>query len=188
MDETPPVTALLAAWRAGEQEALNQLMPLVYSELHRQAVRLFRSERAGHTLQPTAVVNEAFVRLSDAKVDWQDRAHFFALASRMMRRILLDHANRRLAQKRGGGEIQVTLDEGEVGGDRLDLRLLDLDKALDELAALDARKAELMEMKLFAGLTFEEMSEVTGLSTSTLDREIRFSRAWLTSRLQTDPS
>ena len=177
------VTELLVAWRNGESNALNELTPLVYAELHQQASHLFRHERANHTLQPTALVNEAFVRLSDAQVQWQDRAHFFALAARTMRRVLVDHATARVALKRGGGDVQLTLDENLLAGDSLDLDLLDLESALSALAGLDERKAELMEMKLFGGLSYEEMSEVTALSTSTIDREIRFSKAWLTARL-----
>jgi len=181
-----PVTALLTQWREGDEDALNSLTPLVYDELHQLAVQLFRGERQDHTLQPTAVVNEAFVRLTSAKVAWQDRSHFFALAARMMRRVLIDHANGRLAQKRGGRGIEVTLDEDALEGRSLDLNLLDLEKALTALGEIDARKAEVMEMRLFAGLSYEELSEVTGLSTSTLEREIRFSRAWLSSRLGND--
>jgi RNA polymerase sigma factor (TIGR02999 family) len=129
------------------------------------------------------------VRLADAKVEWQDRAHFFALAARTMRRVLVDHATARHAKKRGGGDLKVTLDEAMVAGDTVDLDLLDLEKPLNALADLDPRKAELMEMKLFGGLSFEEMSEVSGLSTPTIDREIRFSKAWLKSRLgSTDPA
>ena len=177
------MTLLLAQWREGSPEALNSLTPLVYDELHGLAVQLFQGERQGHTLQPTAIVNEAFVRLTDARVAWQDRSHFFALAARMMRRILIDHANARLAQKRGAGAVEVTLDENALADTSLDLNLLDLEKALCELGEVDARKAEVMEMRLFAGLSYEELAEVTGLSSSTLEREIRFSRAWLTSRL-----
>ncbi|MEZ5558722.1 MAG: sigma-70 family RNA polymerase sigma factor [Pseudomonadales bacterium] len=184
MQSDNPVTELLARWRSGEQRALNELTPLVYDELHRLAVRLFQGERPDHTLQPTAVINEAFLRLADARVAWQDRAHFFALAARMMRRVLIDHANARNAQKRGGNEMLVTLSDDTPGGEFVDLGLLDLERALTELTELDARKAEVMEMRLFAGLSYEELSEVTGLSTSTLDREIRFSKAWLGARLQ----
>jgi len=183
MSQAPPVTQLLAQWRAGDKQALAALTPLIYEELHAVAIRLFRGERSGHTLQPTALVNEAFVRLADAKVPWQDRAHFFALAARMMRRVLIDHANARLAQKRGGDDIRVTMNEELLAGDMIHLDMLDLEKALQELAEIDERKAEVMEMRLFAGLNYEELSEVTGLSTSTLDREIRFSKAWLSTRL-----
>ena len=179
-----PVTALLAQWREGDARALDALTPIVYDELHQLAVSLFRGERQNHTLQPTAVVNEAYVRLTDAKIDWQGRSHFFALAARMMRRILIDHANARLAEKRGGGQIDVTLDENALAAGTLDLNLLDLERALNALAAEDERKAKIMEMRLFAGLSYEDLAEVTGLSVSTLEREIRFSRAWLAARLK----
>lgn len=183
MNAERPVTALLAQWREGDERALDALTPLVYDELHQLAVSLFRGERQNHTLQPTAIVNEAYVRLAGAKIAWQDRSHFFALAARMMRRILINHANARLAEKRGGGQIDVTLDDDALAAGTLDLNLLDLEKALTALAEEDARKAEIMEMRLFAGLSYEELAEVTGLSVSTLEREIRFSRAWLSSRL-----
>lgn len=183
MSQNQPVTELLQKWREGDAAALRALTPMIYQELHAVAVGLFRGERGNHTLQPTAVVNEAFVRLSDAKVAWQDRAHFFALAARMMRRVLIDHANARLAAKRGGDDIQVTFNEEMIGDSSIHLEMLDLETALSELKALDERKAEIMEMRLFAGLSYEELSEVTGLSTSTLDREIRFSKAWLANRL-----
>lgn len=186
MSTEQPVTALLAQWREGDARALDALTPLVYEELHQLAVNLFRGERQNHTLQPTAVVNEAYVRLTDARIAWQDRSHFFALAARMMRRILIDHANARLAEKRGGGQIDVTLDDNALAAGTLDLKVLDLEKALNALAEEDERKGEIMEMRLFAGLSYEELAEVTGLSISTLEREVRFSRAWLAARLKAD--
>lgn len=177
-----PVTALLKAWNDGEAGALEALTPLVYDELKKLARAAFRAERPGHTLQPTAVVHEAFVNLIHAEVDWQSRAHFYALSARMMRRILVDHARARDSDKRGGQFVQTSL-TGDIADNPADTDMLDLDDALSELAALDQRKSELMELKLFAGLSFREMSEVTGLSSSTLDRELRMARAWLQDRL-----
>lgn len=177
--EQANVTRLLRAWSDGDADALDALTPLVYEELRRLARRTFRGERAGHTLQPTALVNEAFVRLAGSDVAWQDRKHFYALAARMMRRILVSHATARSASKRGGGEIRVTLDESAVGGAVPDDRLLDLDAAVSRLATLDPRQADLVELNVFSGLTFEEMASVTGLSTSTIDRELRLAKAWI---------
>lgn len=178
----PAVTELLVAWREGDAQALDALTPLVYSELRGIAQLLFRRERDNHTLQPTALVNEAFIKLIELDISWQDRAHFFALAARLLRRALLDHARARDAQKRGGDVALITLDDN-LGDDSVDYRLLDLDRALDELTERDARKAELIEMKLFGGLQLEEIAEVTNLSVSTVQRELRFARAWLTTRL-----
>ena len=175
------LTSLLKDWQEGKQDALKALTPMVYAELHRRAARLFASERDGHTLQPTAIINEAFLRLADANVSWKDRGHFFALATRMMRRILVDHAKARSTDKRGGQQQFVTLVDDAAASPGIDLELLDLDRALSALADQDKRKAELMELKLFGGMNFEEIALVSGLSTSTIDREIRFSRAWLRS-------
>lgn len=183
MSGSTNITALLRAWQDGSPDALAALTASVYGELHRIARRTFRGERAGHTLQPTALVNEAFVKLVDAKVSWQDRAHFFALSARMMRRILLTHAEARSAAKRGGAEQPVTLVEGAVDTGVPDRRIEDLHEALEALAKFDPRKADLVELQVFGGLTFEEMAEVSGLSTSTLDRELRVAKAWLKQRL-----
>lgn len=187
MREEQLITDLLARWRGGDEVALERLTPFVYDELRSIAGAIFRQEHAGHTLQPTAVVHEAFIQLWEADVSWQDRAHFFALAARMMRRILLDHARARKAQKRGGGIRMVTLAEDAAGGDSLDVRLLDLDRVLGELAARDPRKAELVELRQFGGLKIEEIVEVTGLSESTVQRDLRFATAWLTRRLAETP-
>lgn len=183
MPEAANITVLLKSWQDGNQDALAALTAAVYDELHRIARRAFRGERAGHTLQPTALVNEAFVKLVDAQVSWQDRAHFFALSARMMRRILVNHAEARSAAKRGGGAQVVTLAEGAIGAEQADQRIEDLNEALSALAAFDSRKADLVELQVFGGLTFEEMAEVSGLSTSTLDRELRVAKAWLKQRL-----
>jgi RNA polymerase sigma factor (TIGR02999 family) len=186
MGSDPSVTQLLRRWTDGDAGAADALAPLVYDHLHSLADRLFRGERAGHTLQPTALVHEAFMQLVGAEVDWRDRAHFYAITARMMRRLLVNHAIARRADKRGGDALRVTLDEssgGTVEAQPEAAELLDLEAALSELAALDPRKVELVELQYFAGLTFEEMAEVTGLSTSTLDRDLRVARAWLKDRL-----
>ena len=170
---------LLKSWQDGDQGALDELSASVYDELRRLARSAFRGERPGHTLQPTALVNEAFMKLVAADVSWQSRAHFYALSARMMRRILVNHAEAKNAQKRGGPQVALTLDEGVVASPDSDERIEVLDEAITALAAFDERKADLVELQIFGGLTFEEMSEVTGLSTSTLDRELRAAKAWL---------
>ena len=182
MTDQQSITALLNRWGSGDKDAEAALTPMVYDELQRMARRLFRSESKSHTLQPTAIVHEAFVKLVDVDVTWQDRAHFFSLAARMMRRLLVNHANARNAAKRGGDAIKVTLVESAVA-ESVDADLLDLEEALQALAELDARKAELIELQYFGGLSFKEMEEVTGLSSSTLDRDLRMARAWLKDQL-----
>ena len=177
------ITQLLNQWSGGDAQAGDSLAPLVYDELHRLAARIFRDERSSHTLQPTALLHEAYVRLLDVDVPWQNRAHFYALAARMMRRLLVNHANARSAQKRGGDAVRVTLDESRMPADDHDADVLELDAALNHLAAIDERKAELIQLQYFGGLTFDEMQEVTGLSSSTIDRDLRFARAWLKDRL-----
>jgi RNA polymerase sigma factor (TIGR02999 family) len=179
MEATPSITVLLKSWSSGDKDALERLTPLVYEELHKRARRIFAGERAGHTLQPTALVNEAFAGLVDAEVAWQDRAHFFALAARMMRRILVNHAKARGAQKRGGGAVAITLDEAQMGAEDDAPDLLALNDALEALEKLDARGAELVELQYFAGMSYRDMEVATGLSSSTLDRDLRFARAWL---------
>ena len=179
MANASPITSLLRAWQEGDKDALPALTSEVYDELHRIAKRLFRKENPGHTLQPTALVNEAFINLVGAGGSWQDRAHFFALSARMMRRILVSHARTRRAQKRGGSNIAVTLHEDFVGNAEGDKRLEQLDEAISLLAKVDARKADLVELQIFGGLSFAEMAEVSGLSTSTLDRELRTAKAWI---------
>lgn len=179
----PSITQLLRDWVDGDQRSLDELTPLVYSQLHDIAARVFRSERPDHTLQATALVNEAYVRLVDAEVEWKDRSHFFALAARMMRRILVDHANARLAGKRGAGAKKLPLDDVIVVSPELGEDVLNLHEALEELAFQDDRKAQILELHYFGGLTYEEMKEVLELSTSTLDREMRFAKAWLRTKL-----
>jgi RNA polymerase sigma factor (TIGR02999 family) len=181
------ITELLSAWRNGDETALQTLMPIVYRELQRLARGAMRGERSGHTLQTTALVHEAYLQLVDAKVDWSGRAHFYALAARQMRRILVNHAEARRAEKRGGGAHHTSLDNAlEVAGAR-GAEITDLDDALRRLEAIDPRKARIVELHYFGGLTYEEMAEVLQLSTSTLDTELRFAKAWLRAALADAP-
>jgi RNA polymerase sigma factor (TIGR02999 family) len=179
-DSRAAVTDLLAAWRTGNEQALHQLMPLVYDELRRIARRHLRRERAGLTIQATALVNEAYVRLLDAqRVQWRDRAHFFAMASRLMRRVLVDHARARLAAKRGGGGTRVTLDDVPEPASDPAPDLLALDDALETLATVDARKARVVELRVFGGLTVEETATALDISPDTVGRDWNFAKSWL---------
>ena len=186
MADKAAVTQLLRAWQAGERDALNALTPHVYDELRRIARRLFRAERAGHTLQPTAVVNEAFATLIEAGVDFADRVHFYSLAARMMRRVLVDYAKARNAGKRGAGERNDTLVEELVGERRIgEDDVLAVDQALKALAEFDERKAQVLELHVFGGLSYSEMSDVLGVAPATLNRDLRAARAWLKLQLET---
>jgi RNA polymerase sigma-70 factor, ECF subfamily len=168
------------AWRAGDEAALNRLMPLVHDELHRIAHRCMTGERAQLTLQTTALVNEMFLRLVDVqRLNWQNRAHFLAMAARLMRRVLVDAARRRRADKRGGDIILITLEEPIVAGADRAAELLRLDDALEALAALDSRKSRVVELRFFGGLSLEETAEVLGVSTKTVMRDWDFAKAWL---------
>jgi len=174
------ITALLLDWSHGDAEALEKLVPLVYGELKRLAERSLRRERSGHTLQPTAVVHEAFLKLVDQqRVEWKSRAHFFAIASQAMRRLLVDHARARRAEKRGGYATRVVLDEATRATPPVDLDLLALDDALDRLSSLDAGQARVVELRFFGGLTVEETAEVVGASAATVKRDWRSAKAWL---------
>jgi RNA polymerase sigma-70 factor (ECF subfamily) len=178
------VTALLLAWNQGDSAAFDALVPLVYGELHRLAQRALRHERPGHTLQTTALVNEAYLRLIDAKrVRWQDRAHFFAISAQLMRRILVDLARTRHRAKRGGHARQVTLDEALVVSDGRDLDLVALDEALERLASVDPRKSRVVELRFFAGLSVEETAEVLGVSGDTVMRDWKLAKIWLVREL-----
>jgi RNA polymerase sigma factor (TIGR02999 family) len=181
------VTRLLLDWRGGNAEALDDLLPLVYDELRRLAARHMVGEADGHTLQPTALVHEAYVRLVDADIEWQDRAHFFAAASRVMRRMLVDHARARGRQKRGGGRARVTLHNADAVTPPPDLDLLALDEALEALATHDPRKARAVELRYFGGLNLEEIAEVTDVSIATVHRDLRMATAWLMARLSDEP-
>jgi RNA polymerase sigma factor (TIGR02999 family) len=174
------VTQLLLAWSHGDRAALDRLIPLVERELHRLAHLHMRRERAGHTLQTTALVNEAYVRLVDAsRVEWQDRAHFFAVSANLMRRILVDFARMRQYQKRGGGAVMITLDEDEIPSPQPAPDIVALDAALEQLAVLDPRAAKIVELRFFGGLTVEEAAEVVSLSPRTIKREWAAAKAWL---------
>ena len=187
-DAPHDVTALLLAWRAGDASAGDRLLPLVYDELHRQAARAMWREDAAHTLQATALVNEAYLRLVDQRrVEWKSRAHFFGIAAQAMRRVLVDHARGRLAEKRGGAMQRVTL--GDAGaaasGDAdADLDVLALHDALERLAALDPDQARLVELRYFGGLGIDETADALGVSAATVKREWAVARAWLRRELE----
>lgn len=174
------VTLLLRAWGHGNKEALDRLAPLVYRELHRIAGRLMAGERPDHTLQATALVNEAYLRLVDAgQTNWQDRAHFFAICARAMREILVDHARSHRSTKRGGGEVRLKLEEGLAADASPEAKLLELDEALKRLAAQDPRKSRVVELRFFGGLSLEETAEVLNVSVKTVQRDWELARAWL---------
>lgn len=179
MTKEREITGLLNEWSKGDAAAGEELTPLIYDELHRCAARLFRGENAAHTLQPTALVHEAYAKLINVDMSWRDRTHFYALAARMMKRLLINHANGRNAAKRGGSAVHVTLDDDRLPADGVDAPLLDLTDALSALEEFDPRKAELIELKYFGGLTTEEIAIVTNLSVATIGRDLRFARAWL---------
>jgi RNA polymerase sigma factor (TIGR02999 family) len=178
------VTALLIDWSNGDKGALDRLMPLVYEELRHIARRHLRSEDPDSTLQSTAVVHEAYLRLVDQnRVQWQNRLHFFGVAAQLIRRILLDHARRRHAAKRGGGVTRLSLDEGLIAPRKMDLDLVALDEALNGLAELDPQQARIVELRFFAGLTLAETAEALGISTATVQRDWVTAKAWLFDRL-----
>ena len=183
-EENPGVTGLLAEWRSGNPQALEQLTPLVYGELKRLAERMFHRESPGHTLQPTALVNEAFEALVRIDVSFQDRTHFFALSARLMRRILVNHANARHAAKRGGHDARVTLNEEVTPVVRgPDEEILALDAALSELATENTRRAEIIELHYFGGMTYPEIATALDISPSTVHEDLRCAKAWLLQRL-----
>lgn len=183
MNTTPPpagVTQLLIQWGDGDRTALDEIWPLVYKELRRLAAYYIDRERPGHTLQPTALVHDAYLRLVDQRhVDWKNRAQFFGLAAEMMRRILVNHARDRRAAKRGGAAERVSLSVAVNSFERPNVNLLALDEALDQLATLDARKSRIVELKFFGGLTTDEIAELLQVSTATIEREWSLARAWL---------
>src|SRR5262245_8813057 len=181
-------TMLLHAWRGGDRQALDRLLPIVYDELAALARQALRSERADHTLQTRALVHEAYLRLVDAEVSFHDRAHFMAVAARTMRRILIDHARARLRDKRGGGALKVELDEVSVPAPAPSVDILALHEALERLAAFDARKSDVVELHFFGGLSYDETAEALGISAATVDRELRLAKAWLRVDLAGPPS
>jgi RNA polymerase sigma-70 factor (ECF subfamily) len=173
------ISAILRAWSNGDQSALDRLTPIVYAELRRLARRYIRGERAGHSLQTTALVHEAYIRLVDyERMQWQDRAHFFAVSAQLMRRILVDHA-RRHNLKRGGGVAHVALEDVSLVGGEQDADLVALDDAMNALARIDPRKVQVVEMRFFGGLDVEETAEVLKISPVTVKRDWRAARAWL---------
>jgi RNA polymerase sigma-70 factor (ECF subfamily) len=176
----PRVTELLQAWSAGDRTALDRLVPIVHAELRRIARRYMRRERAGHTLQTTALINEAYLRLVDARhVRWQNRAHFFGVSASVMRRVLVDFARERGYRKRGGGERRVPLDDALLVAEAPDEDLLALDEALTALAEVDARKSRAIELRFFGGLSMEEAGLVLDVSPETVKRDCRLAKAWL---------
>jgi len=185
MTSSLTVTTLLQHWRSGDKDALDQLTPLIYDDLRRIAARHLRSERPGHTLQATALVNEAYARLVEADVDFQDRAHFLSIAARTMRRILTDYGRARRSQKRGGGLSPVTLHEDLVAHSS-STDIVDIDDALAKLADIDARKSDVLVLHFFGGMTFAEIAKASDISTATVDRDLRLAKAWLVNELKDD--
>lgn len=181
----PDVTDLLLRWTSGDAAALDALTPVIYDDLRRMARAFLARERAEHTLSATALVHEAYLRLVDQRrVRWQNRAHFFGAAATIMRRVLVDHARARAADKRGGSVVKIAMEEGEALVEGLAAEILDLDAALDALAALDARKAQVVQMKFFAGMTSQETAEALGVSDATVERDWTMARAWLINRMR----
>jgi RNA polymerase sigma factor (TIGR02999 family) len=189
--QMPPhdVTAMLDAWSRGDVHALDRLLPLVYAELRQIAARRLRGERAGHTLQPTALVHEAYLRLVEQRnVDWQDRAHFYGVAAQVMRRVLVDHARRHAARKRGDGAHRVPLEDVVQVLAAPDTSVLGLDQALTRLEQVDPSLAQIVELRAFGGMTIEEAAHVLKVSPSTAKREWRTAKAWLTRELGSSKS
>jgi RNA polymerase sigma factor (TIGR02999 family) len=179
--ETPEITLLLREWSEGKAEALDELLPFVYNELHKQASRYLRNERQGHTLQTTALIHEAYLKLINVRsVDWQGRTHFFAIASQVMRRVLVDYAKSKHRVKRGGNNIRLSLSEAVlVAQDEKGVDLMALDEALDRLACRDEQQAKIVELKYFGGLSLDETAEMLKISRTTVARDWEAARAWL---------
>lgn len=185
MSATHEVTLLLAAWANGNQRALDELTPLVYKELRQLAASYLRKERQGHTLQPTALVHEAYLRLVDQKKpSWQSRSHFFGVAAHLMRQILVDHARRRHAGKRAGSKVRVPLEEAVSFQSERSRELVALDSSLDALEKLDPRKSKAVELRYFGGLSMEEIADVMDISAVTVRRDLRMAEAWLHQEMQ----
>lgn len=186
MHSNEGITELLIDWGRGDQAALERLMPLVYDELRRLAINYLRRERAGHTLQPTALVNEAYLKLVDQKnAKWQNRAQFFGISAQLMRRILVDHARQHQAAKRGGSKQQrLSITSAERIVKQPEVDLLALNEALDELTKMDPQQGRIVELKFFGGLSIEETAEVLGISHATVERDWKMARAWLRLRLE----
>jgi len=174
------ITELLVGYGRGDKEALDKLMPIVYDELRRQAARYLRREQPGHTMQTTALIHEAYVRLVDQRnVQWQNRAHFFGIAAQMMRRILVDHARTKKRAKRGGSAVKVSLADATIPVKEQDLDVVALDEALNRLAEIDEQQSRVVELRFFSGLTVEETAEVMGISPATVKRDWSMAKAWL---------
>ena len=185
MDDRSQVTELLKQWTDGRPDALDQLIPRIYSELRKLAFSYLRRERADHSLQPTALVHEAFLKLVDQRaVQWQNRAHFFGIAAQAMRRILVDHARAHAAEKRGSGERPVAIDDNLSGGAGVDINVIALDEALCKLAALDLQQSRIVELRYFGGLTMEETAEALKISPATVGRDWTVAKAWLYAELK----
>jgi len=184
MSSPTNVTQMLLEWRGGNEDALERLMPMVYDELRRLAGHYMKSERKGHTLQATALVNEAYIRLVDMKVSWQDRAHFFAVAARLMRRMLVDHARAHNRAKREGDAVKVTLGEALEVSSGPASNVLAVDEALTRLAEFDPRKSEILELRYFGGLNNEEVAEALNISRATVQRDLRLAKTWLMRELK----
>jgi len=182
------VTQLLYQWKNGSDEALGQLMPLVYHELRRLAGRYLSAERPEHTLRATELVHEAYMRLLGAEVDWQDRAHFYAVAACVMRRILVDHANSRNCQKRGGDVERVHLDESVIVGAEAPEIIVSLDEALRRLAVVDSRQSDIVQCMYFGGMTYDETAAALNIAVATVGRELRMAKAWLRRELAQNPA
>lgn len=179
------ITRLLLRWRTGDERALHEMMPLVYDELRRLARIQMRGERADHTLQPTALVHEAYARMVDLEVPWRDRVHFLSMAARTMRRVLIEHARARRAAKRGRGTVFVSLQEARGAAPLPPSDILDLDEALKRFSELEERAGRVLELYYFGGLSYQEIAEAVDISTATAERDLRLARAWL--RRELDP-
>lgn len=175
----PSITRLLQSWRSGDAHAQDELVPLIYDRLRKLAGSYLRGERPGHTLGATALVHEAYLKLAGSEVDWHDRAHFFAVASVAMRRVLVDHAKHRNRDRRGGGAKRVEFEEALAIGAEPDPAILEVDEALTRLAQFDPRKARVLEMTFFGGLSYAEVGEAMGVSEATVKRDLRMARAWI---------
>jgi RNA polymerase sigma factor (TIGR02999 family) len=187
MSRSLEITEILQDWSDGNREALDELMPLVYQELHRQAARYLRGERQDHTLQSTALINEAYLKLIDQKaVRWQNRAHFFAIAAQAMRRILVDHARSKNRERRGGEFERVDIEDAALvaSGEGASIDLIALDAALTKLAKMDEQKARIVELRYFSGLSVKETAEVMAVSTDTVERHWTMAKAWLLRELE----
>lgn len=188
MSQAPEnVTQLLIDWSKGDKAALDALLPVVYEELRHQAARYLRRERAGHTLQTTALIHEAYIKLIDQRnVHWQNRAHFFGIAAQAMRRILVDHARAKNRAKRGGSDIRVSFNEANLVGQQQDLDIEALDEALTRLSEIDEQQSRIVELRFFSGLTVEETAEVLGISPATVKRDWSMAKAWLHREISTE--